>query len=73
MMERKEFIRTSGRWVIFGVLAVITGGLILKKKVSVSGNACDISNGPCRNCAVLATCTLPEAVKIKNHEKNKGI
>lgn len=72
-MERKEFIRTSGRWLIFGVLAVVTGGLILKKKISVNKSACSISEGPCRECAVLATCTLPEAVKIKNNEKNKGI
>jgi hypothetical protein len=72
-MERKEFIRTSGRWVILGVLAVITGSLIIRKKISVSENVCGISKGPCRDCAFLATCTLPEAVKIKSHEKNKGI
>jgi hypothetical protein len=72
-MERKEFIRTSGRWMILGVLAFITGSLILRKKISVSENACGISKGPCRDCAVLATCTLPEALKIKNNEKIKGI
>jgi hypothetical protein len=72
-MERKEFIRASGRWLIFGILAVVTGNLILKKKISGSKNTCSISKGPCRECAVLATCTLPEAVKIRNNEKNKGI
>jgi hypothetical protein len=72
-MERKEFIRTSGRWLIFGFLAFATGSLALKKKISVKEDACSILKGPCNDCAVLATCTLPGAVKIKNHEKNKRL
>lgn len=72
-MDRNEFIKTSGRWLIFGILAVITGSLAIKKKISVNEDVCDISKGPCSDCAALASCSLPAAVKTKNHEKNKGL
>jgi hypothetical protein len=72
-MDRKEFIRTSGRWMIFGIVTVFTAALIQRRQVSVSNNSCRISKGPCRDCAILASCTLPEAVKLKDDEKNKGI
>jgi hypothetical protein len=72
-MDRKEFIRTSGRWIILGGLIVFTGGLLLKNRISGNKNTCGNSTGPCRECASVASCTLPEAVKFRNDEKNKGI
>jgi hypothetical protein len=72
-MDRKEFIKTSGRWMILGVLTAFTGGLVLKRRISVNKDACSISSGRCRECAILASCNLPEAVKLRNDEKEKGI
>jgi len=68
-MNRKEFIRTSGRYIILVGLTVLTGGLALKNKVSANKKTCSISKGPCSECASFTSCTLPEAVKLKNDEK----
>jgi len=71
-MERKEFIRISGRWLILGLIAVFTGGLVVKKQISTEKAACSKSTR-CMDCTVLSSCTLPEAVKLRNDEKDKGI
>jgi len=72
-MDRKEFIRNSGRWMILGALVVFTGGLATRNRISAKGDACRITSGRCRGCAILTSCNLPDAVKYRNNEKDKGI
>jgi len=72
-MDRKEFIRSSGRWMILGVLTVFTAGLVIRKKISANIDTCIISSGRCRECDILYSCNLPEAVKFRKDEKEKGI
>jgi hypothetical protein len=69
MMDRKEFIRTSGRWVILGALTFFTGGLVVSRRISGKRDECKVLSGGCRECSFLAKCTLPEAVKLRNNEK----
>jgi len=70
-MDRKEFIRISGRWIILGVLTVFTAGVILERRVSL-GNTCNLT-GQCKGCAFLSSCKLPEAIKLRKDEEEKGI
>jgi hypothetical protein len=70
-MDRKEFIRISGRWIILSLLTVFTAGVILKRRVS-PGNSCDLT-GQCRGCSSLSSCNLPEAIKLRKDEEEKGI
>ena len=58
--------------MILGLLAFFAGGLAVRKRISTGKTACGIS-GRCSDCAILASCTLPEAVKLRNDEKEKGI
>lgn len=68
-MDRKEFIRISGRWMILGLMTAFSAGLILKRRVSAAGE-CSISD-PCSQCASLSSCNLPEAVKYRKDGKEK--
>jgi hypothetical protein len=66
-MDRKEFIRISGRWIILGLLTVFTAGFILRRRVSPE-NTCNIP-GQCSGCASLSSCNFPEAIKLRKDEK----
>jgi hypothetical protein len=70
-MDRKEFIRTSGRLIILGFLTALSAAFILKRQVSVP-KTCDKA-GQCNGCASLLSCNLPEAVKLRKDEREKGI
>jgi hypothetical protein len=69
-MDRKEFIRISGRWMILSLVVVFGAGLIIKRRVS-TGSTCNISD-PCSKCGSLSSCNLPKAVKYKKNEQEKG-
>ncbi|KPK82559.1 MAG: hypothetical protein AMS27_14450 [Bacteroides sp. SM23_62_1] len=66
-MNRKDFIRVSGRWMMFGLLAM-TAGVLLNRKQVGSKNACRVGNY-CGQCKILAGCSLPKALKYKENEK----
>ena len=61
-MNRKKFIQTGGRIIILGGLGVLSGYLVLNKKVSAS---CSVSP-TCENCGKYAKCELPQAKEVKN-------
>ncbi len=55
-MNRKNFINRSGRWLMFGGLAYLTGHMIFKKKVSPSGKySWQIDPYKCTQCGRCAT------------------
>jgi hypothetical protein len=70
-MDRKEFIRITGRWMILSLVALFSAGLIIKQHVS-TGNVCSVST-PCSQCGSLSSCNLPEAIKFRKNEQEKGL
>jgi hypothetical protein len=70
-MDRKEFIRDSGRWIILSLLTIFTAGFVLRRRISLE-DTCSIS-GQCRGCSSLSYCNLPEAIKLRKDEEEKGI
>lgn len=69
-MDRKAFIRISGRWLMLGLLGVCSGVLFYRHQVRSENNC--YSADHCRHCKSLAACTLPEALKYKkNGEKER--
>jgi len=60
--ERREFIKTLGRWTLLGILVV--GGferISLRKKNS---DVC-VSDGICSRCGTLKSCDHPSALSLK--------
>ena len=64
-MNRKKFIQAGGRIIILGGLGVLSGYLLLNKKVSAT---CSVSP-TCENCGKFAKCELPQAKEVKNGEE----
>jgi len=65
IMNRKNFIQTTGRILLLGGLAGATGYLAGNRKVDT---ACSVSP-VCRECRQFAACTLPQAVENKQNAK----
>lgn len=70
-MKRDQFFIEAGRLGLFGLLALLTGHLILKGKVDHSGSTCSTST--CRNCRLLKDCERPEAIKEKQDVRAREI
>lgn len=64
-MNRKEFIKTTGRILILGGITASTGYLVLNKKVKA---ICSVSP-TCENCTKLQKCELPQADEAKAGDK----
>ena len=58
-MNRRNFIDKSGRALLLGALAIVSGVLIARRQVSRDTNCS--ANFQCRNCTKLSKCQLPEA------------
>jgi hypothetical protein len=58
-MKRRQFIEKTGRGLLLGGLAAITGVLVTRRQVSLD-TQCS-ANFQCRNCGKLSRCQLPEA------------
>jgi len=65
MMNRKEFIRSGGRVLILGGMAVSTGYLFAKRKVDLT---CTTSS-TCKECSELSACKLPQAKELKDGKR----
>ncbi len=66
-MNRKEFFKTGGRFLILGGLAASVGYLIVNKKVSAS---CTVSP-TCNNCGIYTDCVSPEVKTEREKETPK--
>jgi hypothetical protein len=65
-MNRKEFFKQSGRWIILSGFGLMTAFLSANNKI-VSPEECPV--GPqCRNCGKYGRCELPQAKK-EHHGK----
>jgi hypothetical protein len=70
-MDRREFIRNSGRWIILSLLIAGAGRFIFRNRAS-SQNECK-TNVYCNKCGFAASCTLPQAIKFRKNEKEKSL
>jgi len=66
-MNRKEFIKSTGRILILGAMAATTGYLVVNKKVDAT---CSVSSA-CQKCGQFAKCELPQALETKQNEKQQ--
>ena len=66
-MKRKDFLIRFGRSFLLALLAGGSGMLIYKGKVGRHRDCPEFSH--CSSCDKLKNCALPEAMKIKTHEK----
>lgn len=60
--ERREFIKTLGRWTVLGALVI--GGferISLRKK----NNDICVADGICSRCGSLQSCDHPSALSLK--------
>lgn len=67
-MNRKEFIKTGGRFLILGGMAATTGYLVANQKVDTT---CSVSL-ICQKCGQFSECQLPQAIETRQDEKPKG-
>ncbi len=58
-MNRRNFIEKSGRGILLGALAIVSGVLVSRRQVSLDTKC--TANFQCRNCGKLSNCQLPEA------------
>ena len=58
-MNRRNFIEKSGRGILLGGLAIISGVLVARRQVT-RDTKCS-TNFQCNNCGKLSRCQLPEA------------
>ncbi len=58
-MNRRIFIERTGRGILLGALAIVSGILVSRRQVSLD-TKCS-ANFQCRNCGKLSDCQLPEA------------
>jgi hypothetical protein len=63
-MNRKEFFKESGRWVILSGIGLITTLLALDHKI-VRAEECSESV-QCKNCGKQKKCSLPKAKQQLN-------
>lgn len=60
-MNRKDFIKTTGRLLILGGIVTSAGYLVVNKKVSAS---CSVSS-TCKNCGKVSACENPEVKETR--------
>ena len=65
-MNRRNFIEKTGRGILLGGLAIVSGVLVSRRQV-VKKNQCT-EKFMCKNCGKLSKCQLPEA----EMERNEG-
>jgi len=66
-MNRKDFFKHGGRWVILSGIGILSTFLALNQKIVTPGN-CSVAP-QCKNCGKLSQCILPQANKEKNNGK----
>ncbi len=61
-MNRKDFIKTTGRILILGGITASTGYLVINKQVTAT---CSVSPS-CKKCGIYDDCVEPEVKKERN-------
>jgi hypothetical protein len=75
---RRHLLVNAGRYAVLGLVAFLTGGLLIKRRRLLRESNC-VNRGICGGCQLSADCKLPQALSRKqvlvrfSHDKNKGI
>ena len=64
-MNRRNFIEKTGRGILLGGLAMVTGVLVSRRQV-IRDTQCS-ANFQCKNCRKLSNCQLAEAEMERNN------
>jgi hypothetical protein len=64
LMNRRDFFRQGGRWVILSGIGLMTAFLAANHKI-VNAEECTVST-VCKNCGKFGRCELPQAKKQLN-------
>ncbi|NOY95264.1 MAG: hypothetical protein GXO81_02590 [Chlorobi bacterium] len=64
-MDRKEFIHSSGRWLLLAIIGLVTGFLALNKRIEKDPECVVLP--VCRGCNQFSKCTLPQADKQRGN------
>ena len=68
-MDRKEFLKNSGRWAILAGFGLMAAFMAAKNKVTLEPESC--SSGSCDRCSKFVNCELPLA-KIQRDNGEQG-
>jgi len=66
-MNRKDFFKQGGRWIILSGIGLFSAFLAFNQKIVTPEN-CSVAP-QCKNCGKYAQCTLPQANKEKGNGK----
>lgn len=66
-MNRKDFFKQGGRWVILSGIGLLSAFLAYNQKIENPENCIDAPQ--CKNCRKLAQCKLPQANKERRDGK----
>lgn len=69
-MNRRKFIESSGRSISAALLGLLTGYLVLERKISAPA-ACG-ENAFCRNCLKFSACEKPQALHYQSSSQPSG-
>ncbi len=61
-MDRKQFIKSSGRWILLSAMGIFSGYLVVNHKI---GENEDCRLPGCSNCSKLKGCGLQQAEKFR--------
>jgi hypothetical protein len=64
-MNRKDFLKTGGQFLILGGMAISVGYLIANEKIDTT---CSVSPS-CVKCGKLTGCDLPQAKEVKDGQQ----
>ena len=69
--NRRAWLRTSLRWSALAGLSAMSLGLLVRGRVDPRRSAC-LRRVPCQDCAKLARCGNPRAIRVKKREQRHG-
>jgi len=61
---RRHWLVSAGRYAVLGLVGLLTGGLLIKRRKLLRENHC-INRGICGGCQLYANCRLPQALSRK--------
>ena len=61
---RRHWLMSAGRYAIVGLVGLLTGGLLIKRRKLLREGNC-INRGICGGCQLYADCRLPQSLSRK--------
>jgi len=68
--DRREALRTTGRWLALSGVAALSGGLLLREPPVDDEGGCRLA-AECRHCRAFSGCRLPRALVVKGQREKE--